>query len=466
MITEVTSLKYSTMRIIQYLKIACLLALLTGNSACKKIWLEEKSDKSIAVPSRLKDYQAMLNNTLSMNRDVVELGELAVDDHYVTDSRFLNASYNHTRNAYTWTYNLPYIKIQSWGFTYSRIFSSNIVLDGLTRIEPSGMAAQQQWNNIKGQALFFRAESFWGLAQVFAQPYHAATATTDMGIAMRFTIDVADPVVRYSVQETYDQIINDAKEAASLLPDHTEYPSTPSKAAAYGLLARTFLVMENYEEALRYANKCLELKSTLLDYNTLSPASNMGVFNNEVIFHILLRTDEDNNFLRSGCLISPDLYAQYASNDRRKVLFFSASSPYTFRGNYNNNASLFCGIATDEIYLIKAECEARKGQTIEAMNTLNTLLRKRFDNSFVDYTAATAEEALTKILQERRKELLLRNIRWSDLRRLNKDDRFKVTMTRTIAGNTYTIEPNSYKYTFPIPDDIRALNGLPQTPGW
>lgn len=454
------------MRIIKYIRIACLLALLTGYSGCKKNWLEEKSDKSLAVPSRLIDYQAILNTTLDLNRDVTELGELAVDDHYVTDSRFLSASYNHTRNAYTWTHELPYIKIGGWRNTYEKVFIINIVLDGLEKIEPTSAAGVNQWNSIKGQALFFRAESFWWLAQVYAQPYYAATATTDMGIAMRFTTDIADPTVRYSVKETYDQIINDAKEAASLLPDHAEYPSTPSKAAAYGLLARAFLVMENYEEALNYANKCLELKSVLLDYNTLSPASNMGLFNEEVIFHTLLWVDEDNNFLRSGCLISPDLYAQYASNDRRKVLFFSPSSPYTFRGNYNNNTRLFCGIATDEIYLIKAECLARKGQTTEAMNTLNTLLRNRFDNSFVDYTAGDAEEALTKVLQERRKELLLRNIRWSDLRRLNKDDRFKVTMTRTIAGNTYTIEPNSYKYTFPIPDDIRALNGLPQTPGW
>jgi hypothetical protein len=118
--------------------------------------------------------------------------------------------------------------------------------------------------------------------------------------------------------------------------------------------------------------------------------------------------------------------------------------------------------------LIRAECSARLENPTGAMKDLNTLMEKRWNNkvSYPVITAANAEDALRKVLVERQKELFLRGQRWNDLRRLNKDDRFKVTLTRTIGGVTYTLEPNSYKYTLPIPDDVIQLSGMEQNPGW
>ena len=55
-------------------------------------------------------------------------------------------------------------------------------------------------------------------------------------------------------------------------------------------------------------------------------------------------------------------------------------------------------------------------------------------------------------------------MRWEDLRRLNKEPRFATTLQRVSKGTTYTLAPNDPKYTFPIPDIEITLSGIPQNP--
>jgi hypothetical protein len=121
------------------------------------------------------------------------------------------------------------------------------------------------------------------------------------------------------------------------------------------------------------------------------------------------------------------------------------------------------GLAVDEIYLIKAECRARAGDRDGAMDVLNTLLKARWKTgTFVAYTAANADEALLIVLKERKKELLLRGLGWTDLRRLNREPKFAVTLQRKAGGVTYTLPPNDPRYAFPIPDIEIKLGGLAQ----
>ena len=68
--------------------------------------------------------------------------------------------------------------------------------------------------------------------------------------------------------------------------------------------------------------------------------------------------------------------------------------------------------------------------------------------------------SLSKDLAERRKELIQRGLRWTDLRRLNLDPRFAVTIERVVQGATYQLLPNDLRYTFLIPNDEIFANGL------
>jgi hypothetical protein len=97
-----------------------------------------------------------------------------------------------------------------------------------------------------------------------------------------------------------------------------------------------------------------------------------------------------------------------------------------------------------------------------ALSDLNTLLVKRWTNgNFTPFTASSALEAQDTILEERRKELAFRGLRWTDLRRLNKEGA-NITLTRLLFGQTYHLSPNSPYYVLPIPPDVIALSGIQQ----
>ena len=98
------------------------------------------------------------------------------------------------------------------------------------------------------------------------------------------------------------------------------------------------------------------------------------------------------------------------------------------------------------------------------MTDLNNLLFQRWKTgTFVPRSASSSSDALNQVLTERRKELIFRGTRWSDLRRLNKEG-YNITLQRTIQGQTFTLAPNSPLYVLPIPPDVIAQTGIAQNP--
>jgi hypothetical protein len=99
------------------------------------------------------------------------------------------------------------------------------------------------------------------------------------------------------------------------------------------------------------------------------------------------------------------------------------------------------------------------------MADLNALLIKRWKTGFfVPLTASSADDALLKILAERRKELCFRGLRWTDLRRLNQETRFSKSLTRIVNNQTYTLLPNDNRYVYPIPENEMLYNPVQQNP--
>lgn len=433
---------------------------------CTK-YLDAKPDKKLVVPGNLQDLQAMLDNYIRLNWNAPSAGETAADDYYLTDTDWQSITSESQRRAYLWAGEYLFDTYPNdWGRCYNIVYYANTVLDRLPEIgQTPGNAAE--WGHVRGQALFLRG--FWLLQAAFlwSKAYDPATAQTDLGIPLRLDPDFNSPSTRSTVQKTYDQIIRDVKESIPLLPKVPVHSMRAGKPAAYALLARTYMSMRDYAKAGAYADSCLQLYNELLDYNALNAAATYPIqaFNSEVLFHLEMPVPA--TIINSRAKIDSLLYQSYAADDLRKKVFFSANGngSYKFKGSYVGGAILFAGLATDEVYLMRAEANARTGNTTSAMSDLNTLLAKRWKSgTFVPLTANDAPEALSKILGERRKELLMRGLRWMDLKRLNKEPEFAKTLTRIIDGETYTLPPNDPGYALPIPETIIELTGMPQNP--
>lgn len=448
----------------RYIKQIIYLVICLIIGACKKsTFLDAKPSQSLVVPTTLADFQGILDNDGTMNGfshsgAVPGLGEAGADNCYVLADDY-SAYFNSVdKNTYIWAKDIfSGEESKDWNMPYRIVFYANEVLDGIKNIAVN-TSNGQSYNNVKGSALFYRAHMFYQLAQVFAPPYNKNSANKDLGIPLRLTSDLTEKMYRASIAQTYNQIIADLLTAKDLLPNTPIYPTRPSKAAAYGLLARLYQTIQDYDKSYAYADSCLKLQSSIMDFNTISSVP-FPKFNKEIIFSSEM-IEHNTQWLG---YIDSALYKSYDSNDLRLSLYYQTymDLPY-FAGGYDGTNYAFAGIATDEIYLIKAECEARNegpGSVDAAMKDLNTLLKNRWKTgTFIPLTATNATDALTKILIERKKELLYRGLRWTDLRRLNTDPRFAVTLTRNILGKTYTLPSNDPRYVYPIPNTVLSFN--------
>ena len=437
------------------------------NVSCKKEWLNGKPNQSLTIPSTVADYQALLDNSEVMNQNYSSLYMLGDGDFYVSDTRY-NGLTPPEMGAYIWSDTKDFYggeQNYDWQATYTIVLNANVVLDGLNTISVNSQNLNT-YNNAKGSALFYRSLCFYTLAQEFCKPYNSLTSNNDLGLPLRTSANINIALSRSSVQQTYDQLIGDLLTAVPLLPVSQSHITRPSKAAAYGLLSRVYLSQNNYGKALLYADSSLQINNKLMDFNNLSASAAFPIsrFNNETLFYYDL--GEWLAFRQTRLIVDSNLYKSYNGNDlRSKIYFVAESSGYSFKGSYDGDQLLFGGLATDEMYLNRAESFARTGNITAAMSDLNTLLKSRWlTGTYNTLVAANAGDALALILTERRKELCFRGLRWTDLRRLNTDTRFQTTLTRFVSGQSYSLIPNSPKYVLPIDDYEIQIGGLQQNP--
>ena len=446
----------------------CVVVMLTGCNDYLDI--KPKGEK---IPTTVSDYETLLNYE-SVQKVSDTYPAYLTDDVFLPDvaegtaTPGLNSVDQSIRNLYLFKKEV-FGDAQDDGFwfaSYNRIYYYNTVIDNIMNADGSD---EQQKLSIRAEALISRALEYLYLVNGYAKYYDVRTAESDPGVPLILDEDISKKnLVRASVKDVYAQIQSDLQTALPNLPMQAKGNAfRASKAAGYGVLAKMYLYMGNYAEALKAANEVLEINNSLLDlkkYAVVKAQSSIGRTN------VPQDIDNPENIyikfapyvygLSSKVFGSDELISLFSEDDMRLQVYFTKNfrniptDKYVWAPYLRANLA----VSSPEIYLIAAECEAREGSIERAIALINKLRDNRIKNN-TDIVATDRNDALQKVLEERRRELAMSGmVRYIDLKRLNQESQFAKIVTHVTGEGTFSLEPNSPLYVLPIPAKVMRFN--------
>ncbi|KGE13525.1 RagB/SusD family nutrient uptake outer membrane protein [Sphingobacterium deserti] len=433
------------------------LALLGLLSSCSN-YLDVKPDASLATIDRASELYALMDNEFVMHQQIIT-GEDLADNYYVLDQTWNASTSEMVRNKYI--YSTTENDEVGWSGIYTEVYYANVVLERVEELREN--LTPTEYNEIKGTALFYRSLAFFEALTLFAMPYRVGGNEDALGVPLRTTADVNISFPRATVGASYRKIFEDLAMSVDLLPSTTAVQSRPSKRAARGLQARVAFDIGDYERAFAFSQLVLQEESTLLDFATIDHTAALPFdrYNIEVIHY----TYRFSDFLApQRSIVDSVLYTSYTDADYRKRCYFqfNADADVVFKGSFTQaNNSQFTGLSTSEIYLTCIESALRTNREEASREWLNPYLRMRYMPTGIPNTAVSATELLSLVQSERRKELIYRNRRWSDIRRRNLDGE-NIVLQRRLNGQLYSLEPNSSGYALPIPLEAIRYSGIEQ----
>ena len=388
--------------------------------------------KGEKIPTTVSDYETLLNYE-SVQKVSDTYPAYLTDDVFLPDvaegtaTPGLNSVDQSIRNLYLFKKEV-FGDAQDDGFwfaSYNRIYYYNTVIDNIMNADGSD---EQQKLSIRAEALISRALEYLYLVNGYAKYYDVRTAESDPGVPLILDEDISKKnLVRASVKDVYAQIQSDLQTALPNLPMQAKGNAfRASKAAGYGVLAKMYLYMGNYAEALKAANAVLEMNNSLLDlkkYAVVKAQSSIGRTN------VPQDIDNPENIyikfapyvygLSSKVFGSDELISLFSEDDMRLQVYFTKNfrniptDKYVWAPYLRANLA----VSSPEIYLIAAECEAREGSIERAIALINKLRDNRIKNN-TDIVATDRNDALQKVLEERRRELAMSGmVRYIDLKR-------------------------------------------------
>ncbi|MGQ7852612.1 RagB/SusD family nutrient uptake outer membrane protein [Pedobacter sp. WC2501] len=352
---------------------------------------------------------------------------------------------------------------RTWVTAYSAINTANIVLSALNVVSDADTKSV-----IEGKALFIRGIMHFELVRLYALPYDASGANTNLGVpiitkAVKTIDDVNNLVARNTVAEVYVAVENDLKSAI------TKLASVDDQYAAKAFLARVYLQEGKYALARDVADDIITNSPYHLITNSLeapfrtknssegifeirqNEQSNAGTSNDGLAtFYASYQNSTGGDVGRAEALVNEDFYNTFETGDKRQTeMIYDGTGAknglftkkwYSFYDNIP-----VCRVT--EQYLIRAECNFRLGTDIGATpaDDINTLRTRAGLGDVVP--------TLDIILNEREKELDYEGFRLHDYKRTK----------RSIGTFAY----DNPKLVFPIPDrEINVNKALKQNPGY
>ncbi|MBD2699568.1 RagB/SusD family nutrient uptake outer membrane protein [Spirosoma sp. BT702] len=347
------------------------------------------------------------------------------------------------------------------------------LIDGITFASPDTK------NNLKGQALFLRAFSYFDLVRLFGKvPMHLTPITGRN--------DAASPLA--TTEELYNQIEKDAKEATTLLPNKAKQEAgRATSGAAKTLLANLYLTQKKWAQVETLMREVITNDGYMLmpDYNNAFSFTSTNKNNQESVFEIQYMegsagyngnqiyrfipspisaaeilpltgtSNAQSTSQESNNIPTPDLIAAYEPGDKRKDISIGtvvlsgslrANKTYPYIKKYarphsqhNNTGQNWPVYRYAEVLLFMAESLNEQGKTADAATYLNQVRTRAGLAATTATSQATMREAIFK---ERRVELAFENKRWFDLTRTGR-------VKEIIGAYGAKVKANPADYYFP-----------------
>ncbi|MBC6368310.1 RagB/SusD family nutrient uptake outer membrane protein [Algoriphagus sp. AK58] len=373
----------------------------------------------------------------------------------------------------------------AWRGLYLIISRANQVLALIDGVQFN----QDSKNNLKGQALFLRAFSYFHLVRYFGKvPLHLTPVSGRDGAALPLSEEAA----------VFDQIIKDLTEAVPLLPQKSQQEAgRVTQGAARTLLGDVFIYRKRWSDAEQVLAPVISSGQYALmpSYAMAFPKNSTNKNNIESVFEIQFREGADGlqgTFLyqhlpypltvpevralfnttnpqpldgQGNNIPTPDIIAAYEPGDLRKdasIMYITVSGrPGTnkitpiikkFQDNHaqhNNHGVNWPVYRYAEVLLLMAEAQNEQGKTSEALGFLNQV---RSRAGLPASTAAGQANVREAIFKERRVELAFENKRWFDIIRTDRIQEIIVPYGQRIVAN-----PLDY-YFPPIPGAVPRPN--------
>jgi len=325
----------------------------------------------------------------------------------------------------------------TWGYYFGIINNANYVIANIDNAE----GPQSERDNIKGQALFYRAYAYYNLAIYYQHTYAGVGPEGNYADRPCVPIYTAPTTVgnpRASVREVFAQITKDLDEATSLLTTNRGDKSQINLNVAQGLYARVALVMHDWDKAIEMASAARN------GYPYMSASELLNGFNSnnnpEWIWGSTMNNEQLGNAYSSflsqmdysaggyAALGQQKIFYRYLdtvmnATDVRKGWYYKAGEapglvPFSqkkfrqrVKGNWSNDV---IWMRSSEMALIEAEARAWNGDVANAKAILDELIQIRDP----EFSAPNTRNALlVEIFMQRRVELWGEGFRLGDIKR-------------------------------------------------
>lgn len=361
-----------------------------------------------------------------------------------------------------------------WNYAYELVLNTCEIIDYAPQVKNTYPNAASRIDRQVAHAHYLRAIATFYLALCYSQHYTYTADASHLGVILMSSFpDLNAEIVRSDAASTYKFIVSDLKEAYKLYEDNrSPDPHFPSRAAVQALLARVYLYMEDYGNAVECASDVIDNYDFTLTpregyfdmFTTVSSRGKESIFRLngygqnctvgkafDYQTYMLLPSQKLKALFKEDAIAgAPDIRESLISYDGMSNSM-GCSMKYSILEQVSDKeraVDLFVS-RLSEMYLIRAEALAHLDRDLDVAAADVASIRSRATGLNIDSCrpALNPESILEAVSRERVKEFYHEGHRLFDITRRKENLERDEATTSTVRTMTY---PND-DFIFPIP---------------